>query len=226
MNLQDKYEAIFASAKPKILTEKTYFDRLIDDVNDKRSGITLLIRPNRVVVEKINEVLSDFKKIEPQQYYYPDTDIHVTGLSIISCYPDFDYRSIDINQYIEVIKQSLKTCKPFSLNFRGLTASLDCVMCKGFYDNSTLDLIRNNLRKDFLKTSLQQSLDKRYTLETAHSTILRLRAPLQDKKAYIEVIEKYKEYDFGTWIVDEMELVFNDWYQKSTKVVLLHKFEL
>jgi len=226
MNLRDKYEAIFTQAKSKLKTDISYWDSLIDDANDNRYGITLLIRPNELVKAKIAEVLLDFKGIEPNQYYYPNTDIHITGLSIISCYPAFDLSSINVEDYIQVVEQSLKNINPFSLTFNGLTASADCVMVKGYYAPNTLDLLRRQLRDNFSHSKLQQSLDQRYTLETAHATILRLRSELKDTDTYIQRIEKYKDFDFGSCLVDQVELVYNDWYQKASKVVKLGQFNL
>ena len=39
--------------------------------------------------------IKEIKKIEPNQYFYPNSDIHITVMSIISCYDGFDMTKID-----------------------------------------------------------------------------------------------------------------------------------
>jgi hypothetical protein len=40
------------------------------------------------------------------------------------------------------------------------------------------------------------------------------------------VIEKYREYDFGSFKVDKLELVSNDWYQRFENVKSHYTYKL
>ena len=61
------------------------------------------------------------------------------------------------------------------LTYKGVTASPSCLMIQGFMNHESLNITRNNLRKKLKNTTLQQSIDKRYSIQTAHSTVCRFR---------------------------------------------------
>jgi hypothetical protein len=60
---------------------------------------------------------------------------------------------------------------------------------------------------------LEQSLDKRYSIQTAHSTIIRFRRELNQKRCVLKLIDKYVDHDFGTFEIEKW--VCNDWYQRK-----------
>jgi 2'-5' RNA ligase len=99
-------------------------------------------------------------------------------------------------------------------------------MLQGFLEDDTLNQVRDRLRTNFQKSGLEQSIDKRYAIQTAHSTIFRLREKLKNKEDFIQIIENYKEYYFGTFTVETIEFVFNDWYQREEYVRKLFDFQL
>lgn len=226
MDLTAHYNELYSVSYQKIKNGEYHTDQLIDDATDTRFGITLLIRPPEHVKNKIQEFLSEVKHIDPDQYFYPNTDIHITVMSIISCYPGFTLDQIQIEQYIEVVKQSLENINAFNILFKGITLSPAGVMIQGFLENNTLNTLRDALRENFKNTALQQSIDKRYALKTAHATVVRFRQELNDVNALLLCAEKYKDHPFGSFTVDTLELVYNDWYQRAENTVSLHHFSL
>ncbi len=100
------------------------------------------------------------------------------------------------------------------------------MLIQGFPIDSTIHEIRNVLRDKLKNSSLQQSIDARYTLQTAHSTVTRFKKGLQNTERFLTVLEKYRDFDFGTFEVKEVELVFNDWYMRESVVKQLHVFPL
>ena len=226
MNLVDHYDTLYTDSIFKIKSDNCQTDHLIDSSLDDRFGITLLIRPNKQVKDQIQQFLSDLKIIEPNQYYYPDSDIHVTVLSLISCYSGFDLAKISMKDYVEVIKKSITAQKSFEIKFNGITASPSCIMIQGFLNDDTLPAIRDKLRKNFRNSTLEQTIDKRYSIQTAHATVVRFRQELTRKDEYIKVLEDYRDFYFGTFTVDTLELVYNDWYQRKEYAKELCEFEI
>ncbi|MGQ7945609.1 2'-5' RNA ligase family protein [Flavobacterium sp. WC2509] len=226
MNLKEHYSLLYKESINKIASDTYKIDHLIDSETDKRFGITVVIRPSAAVKENIQKFLDELKKIEPDQYYYPSSDIHITVMSIISCYEGFDIDKIDLSKYIDLIQKSLITNTTIDIQFKGLTASDSCIMVQGFMNNNCINEIRDNLRTAFKKSNLEQSLDKRYSIQTAHSTVVRFRDKFKEKDAFLEIIDKYKDFDFGSFSVNNFELVYNDWYQRDRFVKKLHNFEV
>ena len=69
-------------------------------------------------------------------------------------------------------------------------------------------------------------MDKRYSIQTAHSTIVRFRNHLNEKENFLKIIDKYADFDFGTFEIKKIELVYNDWYQRNELVKKLYEFEI
>ena len=69
-------------------------------------------------------------------------------------------------------------------------------------------------------------MDARYTIQTAHSTVMRFREKMTDKEALLKTLEEYRNFDFGKFKVERIELMYNDWYQRNHLTQQLHSFEL
>lgn len=225
MSLADHYNNLYTASVAKIAAGDYEIDSMIENKTDNRFGITLVIRPDQKTKNNIQSFLTAVKQIEPDQYYYQNSDLHITVMSIISCYDGFSLGNIDVEAYTTLIRKILSPHKKFNIHFKGLTASPSCILTQGFAGDF-LNSIRNDIRSGFKHSDLQQSLDKRYAIQTAHSTIMRFKAPLKSPDKLLQLIAQYRDFDFGTFEVNAIELVYNDWYQREQFVKKLFEFEL
>tara|TARA_R110000868_G_scaffold79232_1_gene225500 strand:+ start:4633 stop:5319 length:687 start_codon:yes stop_codon:yes gene_type:complete len=226
MDLDLHYENLWSEAVSQFHQNNFEIDPLIDSTADQRRGITLLIRPPKQVKKNILKFTTALKKVAPNQYYYPSSDIHITIMSIISCHEGFDLSRLNISAYLELIHLSIENTSQNQIHFKGITASNSCIMLKGFPQNDTLNVIRNNLRVNFGNTELENSMDKRYKIMTAHSTVVRFKENVTKTDELLHILEKYRDFDFGNFNVTSYELVFNDWYQKKEFRKLLQRFKV
>lgn len=226
MNLKKHYNDLYNNAVDKITNNNYTIDYQIDSTYDNRLGITVLIRPSLEIKNTIQGFIDELKKNNPSQYYYLNSDIHITVLSLISCHEGFDLNTISIQEYIKIIRKSIEDIHDFEIHFQGITASSSAVMIQGFTNNDSLNKLRNKLRINFKNSSLQQSIDTRYTIQTAHSTVMRFREKIINKQALLETLKKYRSFDFGKFKVKNIELVYNDWYQRERSTQQLHSFGL
>lgn len=226
MELLRHYDTLFTDSINEIKTNNCQIDELIDSPHDTRFGITLVIRLSSEINSAINSFLDELRVLEPHQYYYPSIDRHVTLLSIISCYEGFTPDKINITEYVSTMEKALNDKHAFDIEFKGITMSPSCVMVQGFPVDNTLNGIRENLRSVFKNTPLPQSLDQRYLLQTAHCTVLRFKKPLSQKDQFIDILNKYRDYNFGRLTVHLIEFVFNDWYQREKNSKLLYRYFL
>ncbi len=224
MDLKKHYDTLYKESMEKIVADNYHIDTQIDSPLDQRFGLTLIIRPDFQTKNTIQRFLNELKAIDPDQYYYPNSDIHITVMSIISCYDDFDLPSISIPDYVAIIEKSLVNIRDIEINFQGVTASPSAIMLQGFTNTNSLNDLRNNLRTQFKDSGLEQSIDKRYSIQTAHSTVARFRKPISDKEKLLAILEKYRDFNFGKFQVDSYYLVYNDWYQREKWVKELHRF--
>jgi 2'-5' RNA ligase len=226
MNLTAHYDSMRQAAVRGLAQREAELDNLIDSPHDHRRGITLLARPPATITARIEEMLADFRRVEPDQYYYPASDIHVTILSIISCYQGFALDLIDSTAYQNAVRSILQSSVPFSIRFAGLTASPGSLIVQGFPMDDGLENLRAATRSFFRSSGLQQSIDQRYSIQTAHSTVMRFRSPLQNPAQLLEKLAEYQHHFIGSFAVDSVELIYNDWYQRARNTVLLEKFSL
>ncbi|MCF8274091.1 MAG: mutarotase [Flavobacteriaceae bacterium] len=224
MNLIEHYNNLYNAAINSIESDTYDTDSLIDSLSDKRLGVTLIIRPSQTVKNNIQTFLKALYKNDSSQYYYPNSDIHITVMSIISCYNGFNLNKISISDYVSLVKKSLQNVETFHILFKGITASKSGIMIQGFPKNETLNNLRDQLRINFKNSPLEQSLDQRYAIQTAHATVVRFRNELKNKKDFLKTIQEFKNYDFGSFEVKELNLVFNDWYLREKQTKILETF--
>ena len=224
MDLNQHYNQLYKKSSESILAGNYKLDSQLNNESDPRFGITFLVRPSEIIKANIQLFLDELKAIEPHQYYYPDADIHITVMSIISCYDGFTLDKINIHEYIDLIQQSLVHLDAIKIGFRGVTASPSAIMIQGFPTDESLNNFRDKLRENFKKSSLEQSIDSRYAISTAHSTVMRFQEKLENPEQLIQTVEKFRDYNFGEFDVENLELVYNDWYQREKNTIRLANF--
>ncbi len=220
------YNNMWNDALEAFEKDRLEFDPNIEDPNDQRRGITLQAKPDKNVLKTFKVFLEEAQIIEPEQYFYKPEEIHVTILSIINCFAEFSLPKINLPGYISCIESSLRNTGPFEIEFRGITASSSCILIQGFPGNNFLEIIRNNLREEFRKGNLNNSIDLRYQIKTAHCTVIRFKSQLRDKKNFITFLKMNRNNYFGKAFINELELVYTDWYHKKDVVQTLHRFKL
>jgi 2'-5' RNA ligase len=226
MNLQEHYNQLYTKSAEAILAGHYKLDPQLKNDSDSRFGITLLLRPSKKTKSNIQLFLEQLKAVDPAQYYYSDTDIHITLMSLISCYKGFTLDKIKVEDYIEIIQKSLLDMGKIEIECKGVTLSPSAIMIQGFPTNESLNDLRDKLRERFKKSTLEQSIDSRYTLSTAHSTVVRFQEKLQNPVEFMHIVEQFRAYDFGSFRVKNIELVYNDWYQRKSKTIHLSDFPI
>ncbi len=226
MDLEKHYNKLWNESLERFKNNQFELDPLIDLKDDTRYGMTLLARPSNEVKEQISQTLEEIKRAAPRQYYYPESDLHVTVLSIISCYPEFSLNQIEPDDYQAIVQSAVGSTDPFEIEFRGITASPSCILIQGFPKGDQLTVLRNQLRKRFKESGLQHSIDKRYQLQTSHMTVVRFRESFKHPGTFIKTITRLRDRNFGSCIIDQVELVGNDWYQRKEKVESIAAFSL
>ena len=225
-DLKSLYSQMWIDSIDKFKSNACEIDPLINDSTDLRRGITVLSYFDNSVEDKISTFLDELKIIEPEQYYYPKNELHLTILSIISCITGFKLSNIDVEAYSSIFKETLKNIDGFKVKYKGITVSPSCILIQGFPDENQLNHLRNSLRVSFKKAKLDTTIDSRYKISTAHTTAVRCLTPFRNSNNLMRVLSKYKNYDFGTLEVNSLELVFNNWYQNLSITKSLSSFEL
>ena len=135
--LDNHYDSILAANREKILTGGAGDVFLENALADNRMSLVVLIRISLDTAEKIKSCIDDLKGIEPNLYYYPAEDFHITVMDVLK---GEEGRRIppNITEYIRCIEECSKGISPFKIEFDGLTASDNAIMVRGYYDDQLM----------------------------------------------------------------------------------------
>lgn len=222
--MREIYAQMWQNAMQKYQKNQFESDQHLNGLKDTRRGITLLARPTEETRRNIVKFLSEFSRLAPEQYCHPESDLHITIMSIVAC--RHDYELVNEQQYCDAVSSILKSVRAFNIAFSGITASANCVLIQGFIQDDSLDNLRNSIRQEFSKNTLEHTMDTRYTIKTAHSSVIRYRKPVINPSRLINFLESNKDRYFGDCKITELELVFNDWYQRKLNTRVLSRYAL
>jgi 2'-5' RNA ligase len=220
------YQQMWQNAWPLITQNQIKHDVYLNGKIDTRRGITLLARIKPPGSNAISTFLSQMQQLEPQLYYYPQSDLHVTVLSILSCSAGYQLAIEEQSDYVELIQDAVNKTAAFKLEFKGITLADNAIVVCGYVADDTLAKLRAELRQHVSASDLAHSMDARYNLVTAHSTVARFRGDLQQPSAFADFLQANREYSFGSLHVSQLELVVNDWYQSKANTQVLAKMNL
>ncbi len=226
MSLAEIYSSMWDDAQHDILQGRMQIDPWIGNESDPRYGMTLIARPTAQVADAVVHAVADIAQLEPGQYVYPMSDLHVTVLSLISCHTEFRVESIQVEAYAALIEPILKETAPIRIHFKGLTLSPTGLVVKGDAAGNELNALRDQLRSAFKASGLTHTIDQRYTLQTAHITVFRFKQSLRDAARFIRHVATMREVEFGSTTLQEMELVGNNWTMQQKRIRQLGTFSL
>ena len=227
LEMKKIYDGMWCNSKEKICDDKYEIDDQINSSDDDdRRGLSVLSYLNTDVGSAINELLDEMRSIEPEQYYYPTDELHLTVLTIITCVEGLKLSDIDIKAYSQAFERAVEGIEPFKIRCCGITASPSCILVQGFPEDDMLNNLRERLRASFKEVNLYTTTDLRYKISTAHTTIARFSAPLKNKEQFIALLCKYRNKDFGTFDVHRVDFVFNNWYQELSVTNKLASLDL
>jgi 2'-5' RNA ligase len=218
--LSEPYNVMWQESWPRVRAGDITCDLgLADKAGDKRRGLTLIARLEPHVTERLGHVLKTLSGIEPHQYYYPLADIHLTILSLFTATENYGLHLERLDDYRDAVVSVLKSSRSFLVDSAGVTLSRGAVMLQGFPRDATLNDLRDHLRSALVRSDLGDSLDQRYHLVTAHSTLLRFTRLLRTPEPFCAALSTFRNEFFGTSAIMSLELVFNDWYMSSGNLV-------
>jgi hypothetical protein len=221
MSSKQLYYSIFQQNIKEIENNRIVIDQYLSkDKIDNRRGISLII-PISINTFVYSNLVNEYYNIEPDQYYYPNIDLHITIFTFLSARDTYKNNE-DLNRYFKYISESaLQNIPQFKILLYGLTFSKEAGFING-YDNDLLINIRNSIRIEMNNKGLK--IDERYKSETAHITFTRFVNPLHDSKRLVNKIYEDKNKTIEEIKINKIELVEHDWYNKFAHKKVLETF--
>lgn len=212
--LNEHYDHILEQNREVILKGGTGDPYLLAPDTDTRMALALIIPINPSINKVIDRCINEMKAIEPNLYYYPEQDRHITVMDILRGMPG---RTVpeNIEDYIACIRECADNINPFDFVFDGLTMSDNAVMIRGYYEYP-LEHFRQQLRSELKKRALP--LEERYQTFSGHITIARIPDRLTHPEQFFDYIQNGKF--LGRMQALIMRLVFHNWYDSKKKELM------
>jgi len=224
--LRAHYNAMWERAHGAIAAGDIDRDKRLLAGPDPRRGLTLIARPAPALAARFDGLLARLAEVEPGQYRQPPADMHLTILSLFTVTEEPAAQLARLDAYRAAVHAALDGVPAFGVEFKGITLSRGAVLACGYPHGAALETLRERLRSELRSRSLDASLDGRYRLVTAHSTLLRFVSPLRDAARFASLLEELREEPLGSLWVDRLELVINDWYMDSGSIERLELLPL
>ena len=210
------YDAMWRDAAPVVRAGGAEIDPTLEcPTADPRRGFTLLARPAASVSAALVSLSEKLRALEPAQYYQPASGLHHTILSLFTATVDYAPYLAHVDAYSAAVTEAATGIGPFEIEVWGVTLVRGAVLAQGFAKGEALGELRDRLRAALAARGLGEGLDQRYRLVTAHMTIARFAAPINDASRFVDMIEAERATDFGTSLIDRLDLVFGDWYHTA-----------
>lgn len=214
--LAARYDALWDDAAPVVRRGEGILDPWVTQKHaDARRGLTLLARPGPELARCVDTFLAALRAAEPEQYFQPTADLHLTVLSLFGATADHAPYLARLDDFRAAADEALRDVPAFTVKVEGVTVSRGAVLARGFPRDGTLERVRERLRSALAARGLGGGLDQRYRLQTAHLTLVRFAAPLSRPQAFVQALVAARRHAFGEMEVREMELVVGDWYQSA-----------
>jgi hypothetical protein len=222
MSSKELYDAIHAANIDDLRHGRIDTDPLLlPGAGDPRRGVSLII-PVQGSREHYQELVNRFSQVEPDQYYYPFEDLHITIFDFIQGSAAYQ-RSNDRNrQFLQISREAASDIQPFRLQQQGVVFSRTAGLIRGYDDNILVDM-REKIRKRLQELNLPN--DERYASESAHTTFMRFPCQLRNPQALAELIEQQREIDLGSEKITFCQLVEHDWYNTRSRTRIIGRVE-
>lgn len=225
--LKARYDRFWSETIGRIRAGRVERDPVLESrLPDQRRGLTLIARPSATVRQSVVSFLRELQELEPDQYFYTATELHMTVLSLFTAMVEHGPFFARIKQYLAALDDALRGVAPFRIEFEGVTTSAGTVMIQGFFEDGALNDLRDALRSQLRLCGLGGGVDERYRLESAHMTVVRFRAPLRDSERFARALEAARRRSFGATVVRNLSLVKSDWYMSRRTTETIKRYRL
>ena len=210
MQLTTLYNNINQQGMSPIRNHQEQLDsNLLNPDKDMRRGLTLTASLSAHVSRNIMFCLQKLAAIEPNQYFYPPTDLHITIIDLIAASSDFSLSTFEEEKYKNVVG-------PIHWQLAGMITSSGALLVKGYY-SAELSTLRNALRKELPLHDLL--LKERYPTISGHVTVARYTSPIQQVDCFLKTLEEFKSINFGQVTTSSLDLVVHDWYNHNSRLI-------
>jgi 2'-5' RNA ligase len=182
--------------------------------------VTLVARVSLDLARRVTERMASFKADFPVHYHYPATDLHLT---IFNC---DDVLQLDrggplndesIARLADLIRGQLMASPPFPVQLVGLGVFPTTVFVQAHDPEHGVNALRDRMRSIGFPTTDISCLPP-------FVNVIRFLEPAS--AALVDLVGSYRNTDFGSFVLEEVELVATDKFLSVPNTRILDRFRL
>jgi 2'-5' RNA ligase len=200
-----------------IVIDTALVKELREPGSDQRHGVNFVCRPNDEIVERATTIQQRLAEYEPDQYYYPPEDLHLTLVEICHSRTREDADRIVMKARrlsLELFERPprVELDEP-TLAYDRWGAALNFLPCGG-----QLQLLRSSVRQDLARNGVP--VESRYLSTSAHITLLRYTAPLKTPAAeWVRILDDCDVRLGSPWLLSPILLTWGaTWYGMQGRI--------
>lgn len=184
---------------------------------DSRYGVNIICRPSEELTRSIVDIQKHLRAHEPDQYYYPHSELHLTLLEI--CH------SRTPKEVAEVISKlrPLLSClfkDVHSIHLQNPEFGFDTHACAVAFlpADDSLQFDRAHLAQVLTASGIP--IDSRYASQSAHVTVMRYVAPLRSgRQRWVDILSNIPLNRMLAWNVFNLSVTWGpNWYGMRSHV--------
>lgn len=194
-----------------------------DYANDTALCLTTVSYIPEQLANTIQEaIIKPLAVIDPDQYYFPNSSMHVTIHNIRVVRSPQSFTDSDIQLARQLLRQSIPTFTAPTFELVGLLSMPTSVSIIALV-NPEFDHMVKSIRKLFAQNNLAD--DKKYfTDEISFANITICRYTKLPSKLFLETVEKNKQKTFGFFTPKETTLVTTNAGMHQSKTTVIESF--
>jgi 2'-5' RNA ligase len=192
---------------------------------DQRYGVNLIVRPPPHVVSYIHAVQERLRTHEPDQYFYPAGDLHLTLIELCSSRPQREVETLAAT--VAQALPAMAHTAPRALLVRPLLGYDRRACALNFLPaDDALQTLRRHLVNSLARHGI--AIAPRYAPQSAHVTLMRYLRPLQtDRTSWLEILTHAAPRTTLEWPLDAIWLTWGaTWYGMQGRAAMCGPYTL
>ena len=194
-----------------------------DYTSDNKLCLTTVSFMNPELADSIyTQIIEPLKAIDPDQYYFPKSSLHVTIHNIRVVNKPLTYTNADIDLALHILRSEIPTYRSPKFALRELLSLPTSIAIIALIDPSYDQMVRS-IRKHFADAGLAD--DKKYfTDEKIFANVTICRYTKSPSKLFLETVQKNNEKTFGIFSPKETTLVTSNAGMHPSKTTIIESF--
>jgi len=168
-----------------VIIDTTLAEELRNPGTDQRYGVNLICRPSEEIIDLASSIQQTLRELELEQYYYYDSrSLHLTLVEVCHSKTLEEVTRVAGQLYFNIQGALASLPAPRSESFGLSCDARGCALTFRPVDNA-LERVRRVIHERLREVGV--SLDPRYPLKSAHTTLLRYIKPLKvDRDVWVK----------------------------------------